>query len=59
MHSVSQSVTTLWKGIGSTLMVKGIAIATETGLAEVTPLPKEVNRHSSIKKLVQHILLKG
>ncbi|KAK2140997.1 hypothetical protein LSH36_1186g00003 [Paralvinella palmiformis] len=53
------SVTTLWKGIGSTLMVKGIAIATETGLAEVTPLPKEVNRHSSIKKLVQHILLKG
>lgn len=54
-----QSVTTLWKGIGSTLMVKGIAIASETALAEVTPLPKEVSRHSSIKKLAQHLLLKG
>ncbi|KAI0222077.1 Solute carrier family 25 member 46 [Lamellibrachia satsuma] len=54
-----QSLTTLWKGIGSTLMVKGIGVATESVIGELTPLPREVNRHSSLKKLAEHIFLKG
>jgi hypothetical protein len=37
---VIQSITTLWKGIGSSLMVKGLAVATETTIHEFTPLPR-------------------
>lgn len=37
-----QSVLTLWKGIGSTLMVKGLAAASEAAIHEFTPLPKYV-----------------
>ncbi|ESN96550.1 hypothetical protein HELRODRAFT_185089 [Helobdella robusta] len=54
-----QSVTSLWKGIGSTLMVKGIAVASEATIHELTPLPKDINRHCSLKKMAEHILLKG
>jgi solute carrier family 25 protein 46 len=54
-----QSVTTLWKGIGSTFMVKGIGVASEAAISEFTPLPKEVTRHSSIRKLAEHLLLKS
>jgi len=35
-----QSLTTLWKGIGSTLMVKGVTVASETAIHEFTPLPR-------------------
>ena len=35
-----QSLTTLWKGIGSTLMVKGVTVASETAIHELTPLPR-------------------
>jgi len=35
-----QSVTTLWKGIGSTLMVKGVTMASETAIHEITPFPR-------------------
>lgn len=54
-----QSITTLFKGIGSTFMVKGIGAVSETAISEITPLPREVNRHSSLKKLFQHLALKG
>ena len=39
-------------------MVKGIGVATESAISEFTPLPREVNRHSSLKKIAQHLLLK-
>lgn len=54
-----QSVTSFWKGLGSSLMVKGIVVASETMIHEFTPLPKEVNSHCTLKKMAQHILLKG
>ena len=37
-----QSVTSFWKGLGSSLMVKGIVVASETMIHEFTPLPKLV-----------------
>ncbi|XP_013406865.1 solute carrier family 25 member 46 [Lingula anatina] len=55
----SQSMTCLWKGIGSVFIVRGIGLASEGVLAEFTPFPKEVSRHSSLKKMAQHLLLKG
>ncbi|CAH1796072.1 unnamed protein product, partial [Owenia fusiformis] len=55
----NQSVTTLFKGIGSTFMVRGIFVVSEAGISEFTPFPREVNRHSSVKKLLQHMVLKG
>jgi len=54
-----QSITSLWKGIGSKLMVRGITAATEAAISEFTPLPKEVTRHSSWKRHLQHLLLEG
>ena len=35
-----QSVTTLWKGINSSFLVKGIQVATESAISEFTTLPK-------------------
>ncbi|XP_064620316.1 mitochondrial outer membrane protein SLC25A46-like [Lineus longissimus] len=54
-----QTIATLWKGIGSTFVVKGIGLATEAAISEFTPCPREVNRHSTLKKLGQHLILKG
>ena len=39
-YPLLQTMTTLWKGIGSTFMVKGIGVATEAAISEFTPLPK-------------------
>ncbi|XP_041369430.1 solute carrier family 25 member 46-like [Gigantopelta aegis] len=54
-----QGVTTLWKGFGSVFVIKGIFMVSETVISEVTPLPKEVSRHSSLKKYGEHLLLKS
>ncbi|KAK3096970.1 hypothetical protein FSP39_005259 [Pinctada imbricata] len=51
--------TTLWKGLLSVLLSKGILMVNETVISEFTPLPKEINRHSSIRKHGEHLLLKG
>lgn len=40
-------------------MVKGVTVASETAIHEFTPLPREVDRHSSLKKIAQHLVLKG
>ncbi|CAD5115464.1 DgyrCDS4436 [Dimorphilus gyrociliatus] len=53
-----QSLSPFWKGLSSSLMVKGISVAVESAICELTPLPKEINRHSSLKTIGQHILLK-
>lgn len=54
-----QGMSSLWKGIVSVLMSKGILMVNETVISELTPLPKEVTRHSSPRKHLEHLLLKG
>ncbi|EEB16011.1 conserved hypothetical protein [Pediculus humanus corporis] len=55
----NQGFTTLWKGLGSSLLIKGMSLAIEDLLSKVTPWPKEITWHSSLKTLSQHILLKS
>ncbi|VVD02405.1 mitochondrial outer membrane protein SLC25A46 [Leptidea sinapis] len=53
-----QEVTTLWKGIGSTCIVKGLNLAVEDVLSKVTGWPKEFKQCGSILQYMQHITLK-
>jgi len=53
-----QGVAVLWKGIGSSLTIKGMTLGVEDCLSKVTPWPKEIDKHSSLKMLGQHLLLK-
>ncbi|XP_003703273.1 mitochondrial outer membrane protein SLC25A46 [Megachile rotundata] len=54
----TQGINTLWKGIGSVLLVKGMLVAVEDFISKVTPWPKEITCNSSLKAFGQHILLK-
>ncbi|CAI9731277.1 Hypothetical predicted protein [Octopus vulgaris] len=54
-----QGSSALWKGVGSMFVVKGLLLGTETIIDETTWLPKEISAHSSLKKYVEHLLLKG
>ncbi|KAK6174511.1 hypothetical protein SNE40_017774 [Patella caerulea] len=54
-----QGLGTLWKGIGSVFVVRGLVMISDTVISEFTPFPKEITRHSSIKKNFEHILLKS
>ncbi|CAL8127411.1 unnamed protein product [Orchesella dallaii] len=54
-----QGMAVLWKGLGSTLVVRGMTLAVEDVMSKVTPLPKEISRHSTLKAFMQHILLKS
>ncbi|KAE8749764.1 hypothetical protein FOCC_FOCC003504 [Frankliniella occidentalis] len=53
-----QGITTLCKGLGSILLVRGMTLAVEDLISKFTPWPKEVNSESSLKAFGQHILLK-
>lgn len=53
-----QGITTLWKGLGSVLLVRGMSLALEDFISKVTPWPKEITWQSSLKTIGQHILLK-
>ncbi|XP_019532938.1 mitochondrial outer membrane protein SLC25A46 [Aedes albopictus] len=53
-----QGVTTLWKGIGSVLLVRGLTLAVEDVVSKFTPWPKEVNSKTTLKQFGQHLLLK-
>lgn len=53
-----QSITTLWKGLGSTLLIRGMHKGVEDLLSKVTPWPKEISWYSSLKQFFQHSLLK-
>nr|AKN21585.1 slc25a-17 [Schmidtea mediterranea] len=55
----SQGFPTLWKGISSTLTLWLMGIGSETVLSETFNLPKDISKHSSLKKIGQHFLLKG
>lgn len=54
-----QGFAALWKGVGSTFVVKGLLLGTETIIDETTWLPKEISAHSSLKKYLEHLLLKS
>ena len=69
----------LWKGIGSSLTIRGLTLGMEDCLSkvrarekqkqsikplrvhtfQVTPWPKEVDKHSSLRSVGQHLLLKA
>jgi len=53
-----QGTSALFKGVGSSLTIKGMSLGIEDAVSKFTPWPKEVNRHSSLKMVGQHILLK-
>ncbi|XP_044736429.1 solute carrier family 25 member 46-like [Chrysoperla carnea] len=53
-----QGITTLWKGIGSVLLVRGMILAVEDLVSKITPWPKEITINSSLKSFGQHLLLK-
>lgn len=54
-----QGVSVLWKGIGSSLTIKGMTLGVEDCLSKVTPWPKTIDQHSSLKLIGQHLLLKS
>ncbi|XP_032665443.1 solute carrier family 25 member 46 [Odontomachus brunneus] len=54
----TQGINTLWKGIGSVLLVRGMTLAVEDLISKITPWPKKVTCNSSLKAFGQHILLK-
>ncbi|XP_054287055.1 mitochondrial outer membrane protein SLC25A46-like [Macrosteles quadrilineatus] len=54
-----QGLATLWKGLGSVLLVRGMTLAIEDVISKFTPWPKEVGRLSTFKQWGQHFLLKS
>ncbi|XP_031638607.1 solute carrier family 25 member 46-like isoform X2 [Contarinia nasturtii] len=54
-----QGVTTLWKGLGSCLLIRGMSLAIEDLLSKVTPWPKEITHRTTLKKFGQHLILKS
>lgn len=54
-----QSLLCTWKGIGSTFVVRGIFLASEGAITEFSPCPREVTRHSRLKKVGLHLLMKS
>ncbi|XP_041041898.1 solute carrier family 25 member 46 [Carcharodon carcharias] len=57
--SKTQGLKGLWKGMGSTFIVQGIALGTEGIISEFTPLPREVSHKWSPKQIAGHLVLKG
>eukprot|EP00062_Callorhinchus_milii_P008626 gi/632951543/ref/XP_007891350.1/ PREDICTED: solute carrier family 25 member 46 [Callorhinchus milii] len=57
--SKTQGPKGLWKGMGSTFIVQGIALGTEGIISEFTPLPREVSHKWSPKQILGHVVLKG
>ncbi|XP_048450375.1 mitochondrial outer membrane protein SLC25A46 isoform X2 [Rhincodon typus] len=57
--SKTQGIKGLWKGMGSTFIVQGIALGTEGIISEFTPLPREVSHKWSPKQIAGHLVLKG
>ncbi|XP_026837983.1 solute carrier family 25 member 46 isoform X2 [Drosophila erecta] len=53
-----QGLTTLWKGVGSCLLVRGMTLAIDDFISKVTSWPKEVDSRTTLKRFGQHVLLK-
>uniref|UniRef100_T1JFS1 Solute carrier family 25 member 46 n=1 Tax=Strigamia maritima TaxID=126957 RepID=T1JFS1_STRMM len=54
-----QGLSTLWKGLGSVFILRGITLGVEDLLSKITSLPKEVSRHNSMRTIGKHLLLKS
>lgn len=53
-----QGITTLWKGIGSSFLIRGMSLGVEDLISKVTPWPKELKPQTTKKQFVQHLFLK-
>lgn len=53
-----QGITTLWKGIGGSFLVRAMSLGVEDLISKVTPWPKELNPHTTKKQFAQHLFLK-
>ncbi|KAH8351737.1 hypothetical protein KR084_002515 [Drosophila pseudotakahashii] len=53
-----QGLTTLWKGMGSCLLVRGMSCALDDSVSKLTSWPKEVDSRTTLKRFGQHVLLK-
>lgn len=53
-----QGVTTLWKGLGSCLLVRGMSLAIDDVISKCTAWPKEVHAGTTVRQFGQHLLLK-
>ncbi|XP_023330136.1 solute carrier family 25 member 46 [Eurytemora carolleeae] len=53
-----QGTSALFKGVGSSLTIKGLNLGIEDCVSKFTPWPKEINKHSSLNMIGQHLLLK-
>ncbi|XP_055843399.1 mitochondrial outer membrane protein SLC25A46-like [Episyrphus balteatus] len=53
-----QGVTTLWKGLGSCLLVRGMSMGVDDLIAKLTTWPKDVDSRTSVKRFGQHLILK-
>lgn len=53
-----QSLSVLWKGLGSALLVRGISLGIEDLISKITPWPKELEKHGTFKSYFQHLMLK-
>lgn len=54
-----QGVATLWKGLGSCLLVRGMSLAVDDVISKCTAWPKEVHAGTSVRQFGQHLLLKS
>eukprot|EP00088_Acartia_fossae_P052475 TRINITY_DN5929_c0_g1_i1.p1 TRINITY_DN5929_c0_g1~~TRINITY_DN5929_c0_g1_i1.p1 ORF type:complete len:509 (+),score=82.76 TRINITY_DN5929_c0_g1_i1:82-1608(+) len=54
-----QGTAALFKGVGSSLTIKGLNLGLEDCISKFTPWPKEIDKHSSLKMIGQHLLLKA
>ncbi|KAF5281097.1 hypothetical protein FQA39_LY17890 [Lamprigera yunnana] len=54
-----QGLAMLWKGLGSTLILRGMTLGVEDVISKITPWPKEISRNSSVKSFFEHIILKS
>ncbi len=54
-----QGFSSLWKGLGSALTVRGLLLAVEDCAGKVTPWPLSVDSQSSLRMVGQHLLLKA
>ncbi|KAH8373264.1 hypothetical protein KR009_010237, partial [Drosophila setifemur] len=53
-----QGITTLWKGVGSCLLVRGMTLAIDDVISKFTSWPKDVDSRTTLKRFGQHVFLK-
>ena len=51
-------ISSMWKGLGSALTVRGLLLAVEDCTGKFTPWPIRVDSTSSLRMVGQHMLLK-